>query len=139
MGLQARAQNITPEAFQPRAPRDETVRIHPCGPMQPPPNLAAGIQSLSFNRSRWHPVASLRPDHPLNVAPGGAAVRWRTPCEAPAGFFHCVSQRGSRNLRIPHFLQPPVVNVQQSSHERHDFGMFDRDGPPVGITSFNGA
>lgn len=85
MGLQEQAQNITPEAFRPRAPRDETVRIHPCGLWQPPPNLAAGIQSLSFNRSRWHPAASLRPDHPLNVAPGGAAVRWRTPYEGSEG------------------------------------------------------
>jgi len=45
---------------------------------QRPPNFAAGIQSLSFNRSRWHPFARLAADHPLNPAPGDAIVRIRT-------------------------------------------------------------
>lgn len=46
------------------------LRIHPCGSWRPPPNLAAGIQSLSFNRSHWHPAASLRSDHPPEPGTG---------------------------------------------------------------------
>ena len=115
----SRLQNITPEAFRPRAPRDETVRIRSFEPRQRPPNFAARIQSLSFDRSRWHPVASLRSGHPLNLAPGGATVRVENPLRRLRwGLFHGVSQVGRWNLTTSHFLQTPVVCVQQSSHER---------------------
>ena len=76
--------NITPEAFRPRAPRDETVRTHSRELWQRPPNFAAGIQSLSFNQSRWHPAASY-------------AVR--SPPEPDTGRCHCSVENPLRRLR----------------------------------------
>jgi hypothetical protein len=43
--------------------------------------------------------------------------------EVPAAFFHSLARCGRPNLCDAHFLQRPVVIVQQSAQEPPDLGM----------------
>ena len=73
-----------PRPLQPRAPRDEMMRIRSLkSDRQPPPNLAAGILSLIVQPDAPTPRCRLLSGHPLNLVAHdnsdmGTFVRWKS-------------------------------------------------------------